>query len=216
MGLLLENGLPAEGFVFDTALAAYLLDATAGSYDLPRLFLAYCGAELPKPLHLEPEAFSPLGGDTAQAQAAFDAYTAAVEALYEKLPPLLKEQQMWELYETAEPALCRVLAEMERTGFRVDAGELRRFGEAMDGRIRDLEAAIYEMAGGPFNINSPKQLGEVLFERAGSASGQRRPRPATPPTPTCWKSSAGSTPSSTGAGVPPATPSSSPPMWTGC
>ena len=167
MGLLLENGLPAEGFVFDTALAAYLLDATAGSYDLPRLFLAYCGAELPKPLHLEPEAFSPLGGDTAQAQAAFDAYTAAVEALYEKLPPLLKEQQMWELYETAELPLCRVLAEMERTGFRVDAGELRRFGEAMDGRIRDLEAAIYEMAGGPFNINSPKQLGEVLFERLG-------------------------------------------------
>ena len=56
---------------------------------------------------------------------------------------------------------------MERTGFRVDAGELRWFGEAMDGRIRDLEAAIYEMAGGPFNINSPKQLGEVLFERLG-------------------------------------------------
>ena len=74
---------------------------------------------------------------------------------------------MLELYETAELPLGRVLAEMERTGFRVDAGELRRFGEAMDGRIRDLEAAIYEMAGGPFNINSPKQLGEVLFERLG-------------------------------------------------
>ena len=57
---LLEAGLPAEGFVFDTALAAYLLDATAGKYDLPRLFVAYFNQELPKPAHLEPDAFSPL------------------------------------------------------------------------------------------------------------------------------------------------------------
>ena len=52
MRALLEQGLPAEGFVFDTALAAYLLDATAGSYDLPRLFVAYYNEELPKPSHL--------------------------------------------------------------------------------------------------------------------------------------------------------------------
>ena len=59
---LLENGLRAEGFVFDTALAAYLLDATAGSYDLARLFVAYFNEELPKALYLEPDAFSLLGG----------------------------------------------------------------------------------------------------------------------------------------------------------
>lgn len=58
---LLENGLRAEGFVFDTALAAYLLDATAGSYDLARLFVAYFNEELPKALYLEPDAFSLLG-----------------------------------------------------------------------------------------------------------------------------------------------------------
>ena len=79
--ILLENGLPAEGFVFDTALAGYLLDATAGHYDLPRLFISYFSAELPKPLFLEPEAFSILG-DAAQSEAAFDRYTAAVDALY--------------------------------------------------------------------------------------------------------------------------------------
>ena len=61
MRTLLESGLPADGFVFDTALAAYLLDATAGSYDLQRLFVAYYNEELPKPLYLEPDAFSLLG-----------------------------------------------------------------------------------------------------------------------------------------------------------
>ena len=165
--LLLESGLPAEGFVFDTALAAYLLDATAGSYDLQRLFVAYCGAELPKPAHLEKDAFSPLGGDPALAEASFASYVTAVDALYDKLLPLLREEKLWELYETAELPLCPVLAEMEQTGFQVDAGALRRFGGLMDTRIKELEASIYEMAGGSFNINSPKQLGEILFERLG-------------------------------------------------
>lgn len=61
MRTLLDGGLPAEGFVFDTALAAYLLDATAGGYDLQRLFVSYFNQELEKPAHLEPDAFSPLG-----------------------------------------------------------------------------------------------------------------------------------------------------------
>ena len=109
MRTLLENGLPADGFIFDTALAAYLLDATAGSYDLARLFVAYFNEELPKPLYLEKEAFSLLG-DTAQAEASFYSYAAAVDALYDVLAPRLKELDMWELFETAELPLCRVLA----------------------------------------------------------------------------------------------------------
>ena len=60
---LLENNLPAEGFVFDTALAGYLLDATAGSYDIGRLFASWFREELPKPLYLDPEAFSLLDSD---------------------------------------------------------------------------------------------------------------------------------------------------------
>lgn len=166
MRLLLENGLSAEGFVFDTALAAYLLDATAGSYDLGRLFVAYCGTELPKPLHLERDAFSMLG-DTAQAEAAFESYTAAVEELYEILARELEREDLHSLYYEIELPLCRVLAEMERTGCRVDGAELRRFGEDMAGRIAEKERAIYAAAGRTFNINSPKQLGEVLFEDLG-------------------------------------------------
>ncbi|MBE6961320.1 MAG: DNA polymerase I [Ruminococcaceae bacterium] len=172
MRTLLESGLPADGFVFDTALAAYLLDATAGSYDIGRLFVAYYNAELPKPIHLEPDAFSMLG-DTAAASAAFHSYTSAVDALYETLAPRLREQGMWELFETAELPLCRVLAEMERSGCRVDARSLAAFGEKLSQRAAELEQSIYDMAGEKFNINSPKQLGEILFGKLGLPHGKK-------------------------------------------
>lgn len=163
MRTLLENGLNAEGFVFDTALAAYLLDATAGSYDLARLFVSYFNEELPKPAHLEPDAFSLLG-DTAAAEAALCSYCSAIAALEEELAPKLRGQNMWELFTEVEMPLCTVLAEMELAGFRVDGGELARFGQMLSGEIATLEQRIYEAAGAPFNINSPKQLGKVLFE----------------------------------------------------
>ncbi|WP_295749377.1 DNA polymerase I [uncultured Oscillibacter sp.] len=169
---LLENGLPAEGFVFDTALAAYLLDATAGSYDLQRLFVSYFNEELPKPLYLEPDAFSLLG-DGASAAASLDSYVTAVDALYAVLVPRLREREQWGLFKTAELPLCRVLAEMERTGCGMDARALVDFGESLSAKIAGQEAAIYEMAEGAFNIQSPKQLGEVLFERLGLPHGKK-------------------------------------------
>ena len=172
MRTLLENGLPADGFIFDTALAAYLLDATAGSYDLQRLFVAYFNEELPKPLYLEKDAFSLLG-DAAQAEAAFDSYAAAVDALYGVLPARLQEWDMWDLYETAELPLCRVLAEMELAGCRVDARALADFGEDLSRRAAELEQRIYNMAGETFNINSPKQLGEILFGKLGLPHGKK-------------------------------------------
>ena len=172
MRTLADNGLPADGFVFDTALAAYLLDATAGSYDLQRLFVSYYNEELPKPLYLEKDAFSLLG-DSAAAEASLDRYTAAVDALYETLAPKLREKDLWELFETAEMPLCAVLADMERAGCRVDARALSAFGEALSARIAQQEQAIYEMAGEEFNINSPKQLGEILFGKLGLPHGKK-------------------------------------------
>ncbi len=80
---------------------------------------------------------------------------------------------MWELYETAELPLCRVLAEMELTGCRADARALAAFGERLSASIAEQEASIYEMAGGSFNINSPRQLGEVLFEHLGLPHGKK-------------------------------------------
>lgn len=172
MRTLLDGGLPAEGFVFDTALAAYLLDATAGGYDLPRLFVSYFNQELEKPAHLEPDAFSPLG-DRAAAWASLHSHGAAIEALYGVLLPRLREQGMEKLYFDVELPLCRVLADMERSGFLVDGGALARFGADLSDTIRQLEERIYAAAGQQFNINSPKQLGKVLFEDLGLPHGKK-------------------------------------------
>ena len=172
MRALLDAGLPAEGFVFDTALAAYLLDATAGKYDLPRLFVAYFNEELPKPAHLEPDAFSPLG-DRSAAWAALHSYGAAINALYGVLPQKLREQDMEELYRRVELPLCRVLADMERSGFLVDGEALARFGRELSDTIAQTEQRIYAAAGQQFNINSPKQLGKVLFEDLGLPHGKK-------------------------------------------
>ena len=169
---LLERDLPAEGFVFDTALAGYLLDATAGGYDLQRLFVAYCGAELPAPAHLEKDAFTLLGNDAA-AEAALCSYTSAVAALYEVLPPRLEELNMTALLHEMELPLCRVLAEMELAGFRIDGAALARFGEDLQQRIVTLEQSIYHMAGEEFNINSPKQLGAILFDKLQLPHGKK-------------------------------------------
>lgn len=163
--LLIENGLPAEGFTFDTALAGYLLDATAGSYDIDRLSISYFHKELPKPVSLDND-------DPVQAQEFRFSHALAIDALYKTMLPQLKEMGLGELYFDIELPLCRVLAEMEAAGFQVDAGALREFGEKLGIAIGEMEKRIYTYAG-EFNINSPKQLGEVLFERLGLPHGKK-------------------------------------------
>ena len=147
MSRLLAEGLPLDGFVYDTALAAYLLDATESDYDLHRVSMRYCGAEL-----------------------------SGAEAVY-RLKPVteekLKELQMDKLYYEIELPLCRVLAEMQDTGFMVDRMALSAFGDSLTGSIDALRNEIYKQAGGEFNINSPKQLGEVLFERLVLPAGKK-------------------------------------------
>ena len=178
---LLAEGLPAEDIVFDVALAGYLLDATAGRYDLERLAMSWFHAAVPKAgAYLAPEAFTALG-ESAEALGALMSHTALIDALYGEMGPKLEERQVEALYFDVEHPLCRVLAEMELAGFLVDAGALQAFGQALDKAIAQLEERICSYAG-PFNINSPKQLGEVLFERLGLPSSKK--------TKTGWSTSA--------------------------
>lgn len=147
MRALLDEGLPTDGFVFDTALAAYLLDATAGSYDLPRLAQTYLGEELP------------------------DVQT--VWALQPVLHEKMDAQAMLPLYTDIELPLCPVLARMEQAGFLVDRKALYDFGESLTSSIEQLQQSIWALAGEPFNIQSPKQLGSVLFERLMLPAGKK-------------------------------------------
>ena len=165
MNALLAEGASTGGFVFDTALAAYLLAPTDGSYDLEKLSVTYFNCEAAKSApFLADDAFGPLG-DAAGAMGAMFAQAALIGALRDALGPKIEELGMHELYYGIELPLCPVLAEMERVGFRVDKKALAEFGSMLDERIEADVAAIYEMAGEKFNINSTQQLGRILFDK---------------------------------------------------
>ena len=167
MHLLLDEGLSTDGFCFDTALAAYLLSPTDGSYELEKLGITYFNQEFPKAKeYLAPDAFGPLADPAGPAEA-MCAHAALAAALYRALAPKLEELDMHELYYGLELTLCPVLAEMERAGMLVDRRALADFGILLDGRIQADEALIYELAGEEFNINSTQQFGRILFDKLG-------------------------------------------------
>ena len=164
---LLDEGVQGQGFVFDTPLAAYLLDPTAGSYDLSKLSMQYLKKELEESrAWRDEEAFGALS-DQVKAQTQWYEDNALIGALYEKLAPQLDELGLTQLLQEMEIPLCSVLANMERRGVLVDRGALSRFGEMLTGRIADTQKEIYAQAGEEFNILSPKQLGHILFEKLG-------------------------------------------------
>ncbi len=177
-----DHGIPIDsgGWCFDTALAAYLLDATAGSYDLRRLCVQYCGYEpyagpsdaADGQMSLLEASESGAGRQT-ERRAILAGEAAAISALCDRLGAGLRAQGMEQLFERIELPLCPVLAEMERAGFLVDREALREFGESMTDTINALQESIWSQAGGAFNINSPKQLGAVLFEKLLLPAGKK-------------------------------------------
>ncbi len=165
MRRLYAAGLPADGFVFDTALAAYLLDATRGSYELPHL----CAEQLRFTLATKESVLKQAEGVTLSDEhaelAALESAATAISALREMQESKLERQMT--LYRDIELPLCTVLAQMEHDGVGVDRAALDRFGKMLGERITDCERVIFDAAGGEFNINSTKQLGEVLFDKLG-------------------------------------------------
>jgi len=168
---LLERGIDGgENWVFDSALAAYLLDATASGYELEKLCPKYCGFTLAK---TEEDGQMSLLDDGVKQMAEFLQSAASVACLEEVLVPKLAENGMDRLFREIELPLCPVLAAMENAGFLVDRQALYDFGESLTERIGALQRSIWERAGGEFNIQSPKQLGEVLFERLALPAGKK-------------------------------------------
>ena len=152
MRRLLDSGLPAEGFVFDTALAAYLLNASEGSRPLEKIVPEYLSLEPPE-------------GTAASVE--------AIALLQPKLSAELKRVGMERLYAEIEFPLCRVLAEMEHTGVRVDPEMLKSFGKLLSQKMEAVQQQAFAHAGEIFNLNSPKQLGELLFEKLKLPSGKK-------------------------------------------
>lgn len=191
---LLENDLPIEGFIFDTALAGYLLDATAGKYDIASLFAAYFHQTLAEPKHLDPDAFSMLG-DTAEAETAFHVYTSAVDALYEAFAPELEKRELHELYYEVELPLCAVLARMEHAGMRVDANALAPSAARWKCSSRRSSSTSMKRRAGR-STSTPPSSSARCFSTVSACRTAKRRRPAGQRTRMCSKSCAGSTPSS--------------------
>lgn len=147
MHALEEMGLPLPRCTFDTALAAYDLNPSQSEYPVSKLATTFLMSDADD-------------GDAA----------ACAETLWHLRPVLtdeLKKNGMWELYEQIELPLCKVLFDMEREGVLIDKKQLEQFGSMLSDRIADCEKLIYGYSEEPFNINSTKQLGELLFEKLG-------------------------------------------------
>lgn len=164
---LMGRGIQPSGVVFDTCLGAYLLNPAEGAYDLQRVSLSYLNTELSDASFEQEDAFTPLGGAEESIRLLVQ-WTKAVKKLHAELDKRLEGQpKLKDLYYDLELPLMTVLADMQHIGCKADPALLRDFGEMLDGRIVGLTEKIYADAGGEFNIHSPKQLGEVLFERLG-------------------------------------------------
>jgi len=145
-----QAGVRGQNDFFDIELAAYLLEPERSKHALPELSQKYLQ-------EMAPESFA-----DERSQAVWEAKT--ISRLYPLLGAKLEEEELTHLMDTIELPLVEVLAAMEQNGVYVNRAHLAEKTEEVADRLQTIEQSIYEMAGHTFNLNSPKQLGTVLFE----------------------------------------------------
>jgi len=166
--LLARHGIVLGGLEFDSMLASYLLDATRPGHPLEESSLEHLGykalteedvcgrgAKSVSFARVTPEAFLTFAGERAD----------LARQLSNRLAPLLVTDQLQEVYRDLEMPLIPVLADVERAGIRIDGPALAAQSQHIEQALAQHTARIWELAGEQFNVNSPKQLGEILFEK---------------------------------------------------
>ena len=166
-----RRGIVDIGLVLDTALAAYLLDPADTAYDLGALLERHTGQVLPAAG--PPDGQLDLTGEAADPAAEAGARAAAAQSLHDPLIAALDAQGLRELNATLEVPLVAVLARMEEVGVGVDVTELTRLRGDLTADCDRLRGLVHEAAGEEFNVNSTKQLREVLFEKLGLTPGKK-------------------------------------------
>lgn len=169
-----EFKLTQDKGVIDVSLAAYLIDPLTSNYDEPYISLKYLDTEIPSAKDvLGKTQITDFSYDDPEFRSFItkNAYTvsASCEDIFSELKNLNEEK----LYSDIEYPLMFVLRSMEKDGVGIDREALVKYGEDISGRIDELSKKIYELAGEEFNINSPKQLGVILFEKLGLPSGKK-------------------------------------------
>ncbi len=176
--LFKQIGIEIKEFYFDTKIAAYLLNPTQSKYVLAELIKDYLGIDINEQLDIS-------NNENTVQMNLFDAMTAEnkqedknekkklttecfyIVKLYETLLKKIEETGQLDLFNNIEMKTMIVLAKMQYTGMLVDKNELIEFGNVLKDGIEKLSQEIHELAGSEFNINSTKQLGEILFEKLG-------------------------------------------------
>jgi DNA polymerase-1 len=165
MRSLLASGIDIGSLALDTAIAAYLIDPAETQYAIGELLTKYTGDSLPA--DGAPSGQLDFGEDQSDDVVRAGSAALAVARLAPVLLGALDAQGMRELYDTIENPLVRVLARMEHVGVGVDAGELKALNDTFTGECARLQAEVQKVAGREFNLNSPIQLREILFDERG-------------------------------------------------
>ncbi|HCL04448.1 MAG TPA: DNA polymerase I [Lachnoclostridium phytofermentans] len=164
-----------ESPCFDVTIAGYLLEPDASTYEYQTIAKNYLELDLPSEKEVVGgrtyASLSLLDQDEYKKAACYECYVA--HHIYPVLLKLLSERGLLPLFEGIEMPLVYTLFDMEQRGIRVDTNGLRDYGDQLGVSIVELEKQIFELVGTTFNINSPKQLGEILFERLGLPYGKK-------------------------------------------
>ena len=179
MQVLVTNGIHLEGVWFDTMLASYCLNPSRQGHGLDALALEHLGHKMISYSEVtgsgkEQKNFSQVEIEAASRYACED--SDATWLLRRKFEPALTEKGLDTLFHTIEMPLVTILAKMEDHGVLLDTQLLDGLSTDFAARLTALEGRIFDLANAPFNLNSPKQMGEVLFERMGLKTGKKTKR----------------------------------------
>ncbi|KAB1854642.1 DNA polymerase I [Acinetobacter tandoii] len=172
-----NHGIELQGWYFDTMLASYVLNSVAtrhGMDDVARLYLSHLTTTYEEVAGkgAKQKTFNQIEIETAAHYAAEDAHVTF--RLYEVLDKKLKvHPELINILHNIEVPVARVLTSMEENGIQLDLQFLDQLGEDFSKTMQDLENQIIELAGQPFNVSSPKQVGEILFEKLGLKGGKK-------------------------------------------
>ena len=176
LAILKNQGLHLSGPLWDTMIASYLLDPSRRSQKLDDLCLEMLGKRLTSFGEVtggdkRPDSFAYVAPEAAKDYSCED--VAGTCLLWQQFRPQLEQLGLWELFSDLEMELVPILAQMEQTGITVDQAQLHRLSVDFGQQLTELEKTIYALAGEEFNINSTRQLGEILFAKLGLPQGRK-------------------------------------------
>ena len=162
---LLNYDIHMKGITFDLLLASYLLNPSDSNQDIPAI-----GHRLGETNVLQDEAVYGKGAkikvpEQAELANHIVRKTRIIFALRDEMMNHLEENEQFDLYKELEMPLALILGEMEHRGVKINTDRLKEMGTELESRLTEIEKDVYELAGEEFNLNSPKQLGPILFEK---------------------------------------------------